>query len=108
MAAQIGQLALQLVDLALLAHVLTEKFCDGLPFHRQEDRLARIGTPLDRGTMCRWAEHLGATVGATVVAAMHANALATATPGASAALSAMSSGRGKVGGTLGAGTGEPP
>ena len=63
---------------ALLAHVLTEKFCDGLPFHRQEDRLARIGTPLDRGTMCRWAEHLGATVGATVVAAMHANALATA------------------------------
>jgi transposase len=38
---------------ALLAHVLTDKFCDGLPFHRQEDRLARIGTPLDRGTMCR-------------------------------------------------------
>lgn len=63
---------------ALLAHVLTDKFCDGLPFHRQEDRLARLGTPLDRGTMCRWAEELGATAGATVVEAMRADARATA------------------------------
>jgi transposase len=63
---------------ALLAHVLTDKFCDGLPFHRQEDRLTRIGTPLDRGTMCRWAEDLGATVGATVVAAMRTDALTRA------------------------------
>jgi transposase len=63
---------------SLLAHVLTDKFCDGLPFHRQEDRAARVGTPLDRGTMCRWAEDAGATVGATVVAAMREEALRTA------------------------------
>jgi len=63
---------------ALLAHVLTAKFCDGLPFHRQEDQLARIGAPLDRGTMCRWAEDVGATVGATVIEAMRDEALRTA------------------------------
>lgn len=63
---------------SLLAHILSEKFCDGLPFHRQEDRFLRLGLPLDRGSMCRWAEDLGATVGATVVAAMRTEALATA------------------------------
>ena len=63
---------------ALLAHVLTEKWCDGMPFHRQEDRATRIGTPLDRGTMCRWAEEIGGTVGATVVEAMREEALRTA------------------------------
>ena len=63
---------------SLLAHVLSEKFCDGLPFHRQEDRFARLGVRLDRGTMCRWAEELGATLGATVVEAMHDEAMRTA------------------------------
>jgi transposase len=63
---------------ALLAHVATEKFCDGMPLHRQEDRAARIGTPLDRGTMSRWLEDVGGTVGATVVAAMRDEALRTA------------------------------
>lgn len=63
---------------SLLAHVLSEKFCDGLPFHRQEDRFLRLGQPLDRGSMCRWAEDLGATVGATVVNAMRDEALHTA------------------------------
>ncbi len=63
---------------SLLAHILTDKWCDGLPFHRQEDRAARTGTPLDRGTMCRWSEEVGATVGATVVEAMRQDALATA------------------------------
>jgi transposase len=63
---------------SLLAHLLTDKWCDGLPFHRQEDRAARTGTPLDRGTMCRWNEEVGATVGATVVEAMRQDALATA------------------------------
>jgi transposase len=63
---------------SLLAHVVTDKLCDGLPLHRQEDRFARLGARIDRGTMCRWLEELGMTVGATVVTAMRADALANA------------------------------
>jgi transposase len=63
---------------SLLAHILTDKFCDGLPLHRIEDRLARDGFPLDRGTMSRWVEDAGATAGATVVAAARAEAWRTA------------------------------
>jgi len=61
-----------------LAHLATQKFCDGLPLYRLEDICARDGLRLDRGTMCRWLEDLGATFGATVVAAMRADALANA------------------------------
>jgi hypothetical protein len=63
---------------SLLAHVASDKFCDGLPLHRQEDRFARLGVPIDRGTMCRWLEEVGATAGATIVEAMRKEALATA------------------------------
>lgn len=63
---------------SLLAHIASDKFCDGLPLHRQEDRFARLGARIDRGTMCRWLEDLGMTVGATVVAAMRDDALAHA------------------------------
>jgi transposase len=63
---------------SLLAHVASDKFCDGLPLHRQEDRFARLGVPIDRGTMCRWLEEVGAAVGATIVNAMRREALATA------------------------------
>lgn len=63
---------------SLLAHVASDKFCDGLPLHRQEDRFARLGVPIDRGTMCRWLEEIGATAGATIVEAMRKEALATA------------------------------
>jgi transposase len=63
---------------SLLAHILADKFCDGLPLHRIEDRLAREGLRLDRGTMCRWVEDAGATAGATVIAAARAEAFATA------------------------------
>jgi len=63
---------------SMLAHVLAEKFCDGMPLHRIEDRLARDGFPLDRGTMSRWVEDAGATAGATVVTAMRAEAWETA------------------------------
>src|SRR5690606_10716557 len=56
----------------------SDKFCDGLPLHRQEDRFARLGVPIDRGTMCRWLEEAGATAGATIVEAMRKEALATA------------------------------
>jgi transposase len=63
---------------SLLAHVISDKHCDGLPLHRQEDRFARLGVPLDRGTMCRWVEDAGATLGATVVHAMRDEAMRTA------------------------------
>lgn len=63
---------------SLIAHIASDKFCDGLPLHRQEDRFARLGVPIDRGTMCRWLEEAGATAGATIVEAMRKEALATA------------------------------
>ena len=39
----------------LLAHVLTAKFVDHLPFYRQEQFFARLGVELGRATMCNWA-----------------------------------------------------
>ncbi|MBX7059632.1 MAG: transposase [Leptospirales bacterium] len=39
----------------LLAYILTSKFCDALPFYRQEKMFDRIGIDLTRGTMCSWA-----------------------------------------------------
>jgi len=63
---------------SMLAHILTDKFCDGLPLHRIEDRLGRDGVAIDRGTMSRWVEDAGATAGATVIAAAREEAWATA------------------------------
>jgi transposase len=63
---------------SMLAHIITEKYCDGLPLHRIEERFARDGVPIDRGTMCRWVEDAGSTAGATVVAAMRADAMRNA------------------------------
>jgi transposase len=63
---------------SLLAHIVCDKHCDGLPLHRQADRFARVGFALDRGTMSRWLEDLGMTVGSTVVFAMRNEALHTA------------------------------
>jgi len=39
----------------LLAHILTAKFVDHLPFYRQEKQLMRIGVDVSRTSMCRWA-----------------------------------------------------
>ena len=39
----------------LLAHILTAKFADALPFYRQEKQFSRIGVELPRSTMCNWA-----------------------------------------------------
>jgi transposase len=63
---------------SLLAHVIVEKYCDGLPLHRIEDRFTRDGCPIDRGTLCRWVENVGATVGATVIEAARKDAFAHA------------------------------
>ena len=63
---------------SLLAHIATDKHCDGLPLFRIEDRFARDGLHIERGTMCRWLEDAGATLGTTVVAAMRSEAMRTA------------------------------
>jgi transposase len=39
----------------LLAHILTSKFEDALPFYRQEKIFARLGVEIPRPTMCGWA-----------------------------------------------------
>lgn len=39
----------------LLAHIMTAKFADALPFHRQEKQFKRIGVELPRSTMSSWA-----------------------------------------------------
>ena len=36
----------------LIAYLLTSKFCDALPFYRQEKMFSRIGVDLSRATMC--------------------------------------------------------
>jgi transposase len=38
----------------LLAHVVTSKYADHLPLHRQEAMLARQGVELSRSTLCDW------------------------------------------------------
>jgi transposase len=51
---------------ALIAHILTKKFRWGMPFHRLARELESEGLQLDDSTMCRYAEHVGATLGAIV------------------------------------------
>jgi transposase len=38
----------------LLAHILTAKYCDHLPFYRQSQIYAREGVELERSTMAEW------------------------------------------------------
>jgi hypothetical protein len=63
---------------SLLAHIASDKFCDGLPLHRQEYRFARLGVTIHRSTMARWLEEVGAIMGATIVEAMRKEALVIA------------------------------
>lgn len=67
-----------LAAVSLLAHIIIEKYCDGLPLFRIADRFARDGVPVDRGTMCRWVEDAGATLGGSIVAAMREEVMRTA------------------------------
>lgn len=53
---------------SMIAHVLTQKFMQGVPFYRQEQRFVLLRTPLDRGTMSRYAEEIGAALGPIVLA----------------------------------------
>lgn len=51
---------------SFIAHILTKKYRFGMPFHRLAEELASEGIPLDDSTMCRYAEHIGASLGCIV------------------------------------------
>jgi transposase len=73
---------------SIIAHLLVQKYVMGVPFHRLEQKLAFEDFPIDRSTMCRYAEHIGASLGAIVEAARahafaHAFCLSTDATGAS-------------------------
>lgn len=39
---------------SLLAHIITNKYADGLPLYRQEEKFLRHGIEIPRNTMARW------------------------------------------------------
>lgn len=61
-----------------VAHLMTAKFGLGVPHDRLERDFADQGVALDRGTMSRYVEHAGNTVGATIVQAMWDDAIKNA------------------------------
>ena len=67
-----------LLHTSTVAHLMVAKFGLGVPHYRLERDLADQGVPLDRGTMSRYMEQAGNTLGATVVHAMWADAIANA------------------------------
>jgi hypothetical protein len=62
---------------SLMAHLLMTKFGHGVPFYRQEEMCKNLGAAVDRGTMSRMAENVGATL-LPVVDAMLEDAIQTA------------------------------
>jgi transposase len=67
-----------LLHTSAIAHVITSKFALGTPHYRLEQDLADQDVALDRGTMSRYVEHAGSTLGATIVHAMWQDALTNA------------------------------
>lgn len=63
---------------SLVAWVVARKIYAGMPLFRIEDELGREGVSIDRGSMSRWLEHAGATLGASIVHAMREHAMRTA------------------------------
>jgi len=49
-----------IVTAGLLAHIWTAKFCDHLPFYRQEAGFARLGADISRQDMSRWTMRVSA------------------------------------------------
>ena len=39
---------------SLIAHIIVGKFCDALPFYRQEQQFKRYAVQISRSTMCNW------------------------------------------------------
>ncbi len=61
---RIAELPPQLIERSiatpgLLAYILVSKFCDAIPFYRQERQFERIGIELPRGDFCNWAAQVG-------------------------------------------------
>ncbi len=50
----------------MIAHLVVQKYRWGLPLHRLSRMMAAQGFAIDDGTMCRYAEDLGATLGCIV------------------------------------------
>lgn len=48
-----------IASFALLAHIITAKFVDALPFYRQSKQFARLGYELSRTNMVNWTIQLG-------------------------------------------------
>jgi len=53
---------------SMLARIIVQKFRFGMPYFRQEELLESDGISLDRGTMARSSEEIGACLGAIVLA----------------------------------------
>src|SRR5690606_22018001 len=53
---------------SMLAYIIVCKFCYGIPYYRQEKMLAADGIDLDRGSMARSVEDVGASLGEVVLA----------------------------------------
>ncbi len=53
---------------SFIAHLLAKKYRWGMPFHRAARELLADGIRLDDSTMCRYAEHVGASLGGIVEA----------------------------------------
>lgn len=51
---------------SFIAHLLAKKYRWGMPFHRAARELLADGIRLDDSTMCRYAEHVGASLGGIV------------------------------------------
>jgi transposase len=56
---------------ALLAHIATAKFVDGIPLYRQEAQFDRLGVQLGRATMAGWMIKLGGTHVVPIVNLLH-------------------------------------
>ena len=66
---------------SLLSWIMTAKFCDHLPFARQEKQFARIGVEISRQDMSNWALSIGRAV-EPLVLLLHRELLAGETAGA--------------------------
>jgi hypothetical protein len=51
----------------MLGHAMPDKLGRGCRFTESRSGFRRYGVPIDRGTISRWLEEMGATIGATIV-----------------------------------------
>lgn len=78
-----------LLHSSVIAHIIAQKFALGVPHYRLEQSLQEQDAKIDRGTMCRYVDEAGGTLGSTVVHAMWQDALHNACMISTDATSAM-------------------